>query len=193
MTNRLNHKKEDYSLSQNDETGMSSEDIIKSFYRDHREEFIHFGIKYNMDKENLIDIFQDVVIIFFEQKEMGKLDQLRCTDKTYLFSLGKHKIIEFLRKNNRKYTIPHDQLPDESINPQLMKEETMTDRQKLLASGLKQLGKKCRDMITLFYTRQLTISEIATMMGYKNDNVVKAHKSRCMKNLKENVSKMMKT
>ena len=169
---------------------MTSEGIIRSFYRDHREEFIHFGMKYNMNKENLIDIFQDVVIIFFEQKEAGKIDALRCSNKTYLFSIGKHKIIEYLRKNHNKFSLPNDQLPDDVVDPSIMEEDSLSESQQLLVNGLRQLGKKCREIITLFYQRQLTISEIASMKGYKNENVVKAHKSRCMKSLKEIVTKM---
>ena len=169
---------------------MSSEDIIKSFYRDHRDEFVHFGLKYNMTKESLIDIFQDIVVIFFEQKESGKIENLQCSDKTYLFSLGKHKIIDFLRRNKKVINLNHDQVPDASMDPKVFEEASLTDRQKSLTLGIKQLGKKCQDVITLFYSQQLSIAEIADRMGYKTENVVKAHKSRCMKTLKQIVSTM---
>ena len=190
MKNRSTNNKAEENPEQEVRNVINTEEVIRSFYRDHRDEFIRFGIKYGMDKGSLIDIFQDVVIIFFEQKEAGKIDQLNCTDKTYLFSLGKYKIIENLRKKKKNANYLSEQTYEVHINPEEFRETTLTERQKKLAYGLKQLGEKCRNLITLFYLRQLTISEIVEMMGYKNENVVKAHKSRCMKNLKENVSKI---
>ena len=190
MKNRSTNNKAEENPEQEVRNVINTEEVIRSFYRDHRDEFIRFGIKYGMDKGSLIDIFQDVVIIFFEQKEAGKIDQLNCTDKTYLFSLGKYKIIENLRKKKKNANYLSEQTYEVHINPEEFRETTLTERQKKLAYGLKQLGEKCRNLIKLFYLRQLTISEIVEMMGYKNENVVKAHKSRCMKNLKENVSKI---
>ena len=190
MKNRLTSKTDFSQLSQHEEGRMSAEESIRTFYRDHRNEFIHYGLKHNIDKENLIDIFQDIVIIYFEQKESGKINNLRCTEKTYLFSLGKYKIIDFLRRNSRTINVTHDQLPDESVDPKIINEVGLTDHQKLLAAGMEQLGKKCREIIFLFYYQQLSIVEIAATMGYKTENVVKANKSRCMKTLRQIVNKM---
>jgi DNA-directed RNA polymerase specialized sigma24 family protein len=102
--------------------------------------------------------------------------------------LGKYKIIDFIRKNKKIVNLNYDQVPDKSVDPKLIEEVNLTDRQKSLTLGIRKLGKKCQDVITLFYSQQLSIAEIADRMGYKTENVVKAHKSRCMKTLKQIVS-----
>ena len=49
------------------------------------------------------------------------------------------------------------------------------------------LGKKCQELLTLFYYRGYTIQEIMEAENYNSENVVKAAKSRCMKTLRERI------
>ena len=49
------------------------------------------------------------------------------------------------------------------------------------------LGKKCKEVLSLFYYRGYTIDEICTRLNYDNKNVVKSQKSRCIKQLKDKI------
>ena len=63
--------------------------------------------------------------------------------------------------------------------------EELTIEQQLLRTHFNKLGKKCRELLTLFYYRGLTIDDIVEFAGYTNGSVVRSQKSRCLKSLKE--------
>jgi predicted DNA-binding protein YlxM (UPF0122 family) len=55
----------------------------------------------------------------------------------------------------------------------------------LLRAHFKKLGKKCQEVLTLFYSRGLSIDEIVEHSDYTDGSVVRSQKSRCLKTLKD--------
>ena len=53
---------------------------------------------YGITKEDTEDIWQDVVIIFFENVKKNKLEVLKVKLITYLYAIGKHLIYKKLTK-----------------------------------------------------------------------------------------------
>ncbi|MFI8605088.1 MULTISPECIES: RNA polymerase sigma factor [Cellulophaga] len=160
---------------------------MKALYNKYRGEFLNFAGKYNLDQDSLSDIYQDSFLALRKLALSGKLDTIKCSMKTYLFGIGKHKVYNMLKKKQRE--IPYEpklHLAGEEIleikidtGPVLNKEQT------IVRECLKELGEKCRKVLTLFYYRGLSIKEIAEHVGYGSENVVKAQKSRCLKTLKQ--------
>ena len=120
----------------------------------------------------------------------GDLDDLKCAIKTYLFGIGKYMLFVKARKNNKN--VADFPLENEDYNYQEIStafiSDSINDRQLLLQKALITLGKKCKEVLTLFYYRGFTIDEIATHLNYENKNVVKSQKSRCIKQLKEKIN-----
>lgn len=168
---------------------LQSEDRLKlkSVYLRYRNEFISFGKKYGLDQEALQDIYQEAFIALRKKAMEGRLDTVQSSLKTYLFGIGKYKIFDDLKKRKREVRLePHlhgsqDEIPEIAVTA----EEPLNERQSRLRLQLQKLGEKCRKLLTLFYYRGLSIKEIVDVGGYKNPNVVKAHKSRCLKTLRE--------
>ncbi|MDY8136868.1 sigma-70 family RNA polymerase sigma factor [Aquimarina sp. 2201CG5-10] len=159
---------------------------LEKMYTKYRESFLQFAKKYDLDNDALIDIYQEAFIALREHAINGKLDDLKSSIKTYLFSIGKYMIYDQLKKNNK--TVSLDNHVDLKENPdaiEVFKEPELTPEQQLLRQHFKNLGKRCQEMLTLFYYRGLTIDEITESLGYENKNVVKSQKSRCLKSLKE--------
>ncbi len=75
-------------------------------------------------------------------------------------------------------------LPDARHAIENIVEEELTPAQLKLKAGIKELGKKCQEIIRLFYFHRYSIAAIAEDLGYSNENVVRSHKSRCLKKLK---------
>src|SRR5690606_36626853 len=73
------------------------------------------------------------------------------------------------------------------VNIELEQEE-LTIEQVLLKKHFSTLGKKCQELLTLFYYRGYTIKDIIETSDYTSENVVKSAKSRCMKTLKERIN-----
>jgi RNA polymerase sigma factor (sigma-70 family) len=61
--------------------------------------------------------------------------------------------------------------------------------QEKIDEHFEQLGDKCQKVLKLFYYDGFTLEEIQKQLNYDNYNVVKSQKSRCLKTLKELISK----
>ncbi|MDH7448366.1 RNA polymerase sigma factor [Aquimarina sp. 2201CG14-23] len=159
---------------------------LEKIYNEYRSAFLQFAKKYDLDHDALVDVYQDAFIALREHAINGKLDDIKSSVKTYLFSIGKYMIYDHLRK--QKKTISYENSIDykeTSDTQDFFKEPQLTAEQQLLRQHFKNLGKRCQEMLTLFYYRGLTIDEITDNLGYENKNVVKSQKSRCLKSLKE--------
>lgn len=166
-------------------TGSSKE--ISNLYLMNRDAFFNFGKKYGLDYDDLSDIYQEAFIALRKHALNGKLDSVNSSLKTYLFGIGKFMIYDVLKEKNRTDTLnPSIHMSDDIIDPVSIETdgEDITEEQRLLKLFFKKLGKKCQEMLILFYSRGLSVEEIAEYANYSNSGVVRSQKSRCIKTLK---------
>ncbi len=161
---------------------------LSSVYRDYRAEFLRFMSRYNATENTLEDIFQDALIVVYENAQTGKLDELKSSLKTYLFGIGKFMLFKLFR-DSKKEVLPGDDYVFDNYEREVIKDvyedDGPNDYQKRLVANFKKLGDKCREILELFYLKGLKLEEIVTVQGYDNKNVVKSQKSRCLKSLRE--------
>lgn len=176
-------------MDQNKIKNLRSDDRLKlkELYNQYRIEFLNFGKQFNLDQDTLVDVYQEAFLALRKRAIQGKLDTVKSSMKTYLFGICKFKIYDVLKKRKLHVPFRNDLIIAGEENPEieLDNEQPLTDRQILLRKFLKELGEKCRQVLTLYYYRGLSIKEIAEQAGYNNANVVKAQKSRCLKTLKQ--------
>ena len=161
---------------------------ISKLYNAHRDLFLNFGKKYGLDYDDLADIYQEAFIALREKAVNGKLYDVKSTLRTYLFGIGKFMIFDMLKQKQKTTTYePTIHTTDDTIEPISLdvNEEELTIEQSLLKTFFKKLGKKCQEMLTMFYARGLTIDEIVEISDYTSGSVVRSQKSRCIKSLKE--------
>ena len=160
---------------------------LKALYNQYRAEFLNFGRRYNLDQDTLSDVYQEAFLALRKRAVQGKLDAIDSSMKTYLFGIGKFKIYDEIKIKKRE--VPYENqlhlVGDEVPEIEIANEPQLTEKQVLMRKYLKQLGEKCRQVLTMFYYRGLNIKEIAEEAGYGNENVVKAQKSRCLKTLRQ--------
>lgn len=159
---------------------------LQRIYEDNRSVFINFSKRYNISKNDAVDIYQDAIIALHENAVNGKINSLSSSVSTYLFAIGKNKIFQLLRKNK---TVDLDQnITIESTNEILdvnFYDDKPTKRQNLILENLKRLGKRCVEVLKLFYYQGFTLDEITKILNYSSKEVLKSQKSRCIKQLKE--------
>lgn len=169
---------------------QSDKDSLKMIYLKHRVAFLNFGRKFKVSEDDVLDVYQDAIIAFQEKAIQGKLDNLSCSLQTFLFGIGKYMLFEKVRKNNK--TVLDFPLEKEDYNYRIISDsyinEDTSDFQILLQKAFTNLGKKCKEVLRLFYYRGFTIEEISDKLNYKDKNVVKSQKSRCIKQLKEKIN-----
>lgn len=165
-----------------------SEGAISKIYDFYRSSFLSFGKKYTKNENLIIDAFQEAVLSLYNNAMKDKISVKNSTLKTYLFAIGKYKLINILQREN-KYTefqeyeeLEHIDLDDEKVDIPVEVEQAYT-----------QLGSTCQKMIELFYYRRYSIEAIMHTLNLKNKNSVKANKSRCIKKLRSLIEQIKET
>lgn len=165
---------------------------LKNVYLDYKTEFLKFMSRYDANVDVLEDIFQDALIVLYENAQAGKLDALKSTLKTYLFGTGKFMLFKHFRDGKREVPTEETYIFDqyeEAIIEDVYEDEGLNVYQKQLVANFKKLGEKCREILELFYLKGMKLDEITQTQGYDNKDVAKSQKSRCLKSLKQLIGK----
>ncbi len=163
----------------------NGESEIEAIYRNYRGEFRSWALRnFNCTDEDIQDIYQQVIIILYENVLSGKLTHLNSQIKTYLFAIGKNKFYELMRAQKKHDTIPDFEIsdrPDDLMREYEEKEELL----QMVEQSLSQLGDPCKRILEKFYYHQKSNHEIAGEMDYKNSDTVKNLKYKCLQRLKK--------
>ena len=163
---------------------------IITIYENYREEFIVWaGRKYQLDQEDAVDVFQESVICFYRNVVKGKVETISSSVKTYLFAIGKNIIRDKLKKNDPLKVTQEIGEIDVSHQPEIMELIYNEERAELVKQLMQELQEPCNSLLRLFYYFNLSMKEIAQKMQYKNENVAKTQKMRCLNALKEKIKK----
>lgn len=175
---------EDQALIQQIKSGDEAS-LIK-IYKEHRPAFLQWAQhSYRIDEEKAADAFQDAVVCLYRNIVRGKLETLTSSLKTYLFAIGKNVV---RKKLQQPVALETDELwMVENLQAEPIDEFATNDRQRLVARLMNTIGEPCKSILELFYFRGFSMEAIAERLQYKNENVVKTQKLRCLTNLKNMV------
>lgn len=176
---------------------MESNDIIElirrdkahlsKVYTDCKDYCLNFMIRMHSDKEVLLDIYQDAIIVFYEKTKDPEF-KLTCTVQTYLNSICRYQLLNRFNSksalNNADEFDPNynDWFEDDDLENE--KESKIQSIEKGLAV-LKGKGGKCYEILKRFFYEKQSMNKIAEEMDYTNAANAKHQKSRCQKQLKE--------
>jgi len=158
------------------------QELLVKIYAEYKIEFLAYTSRFSISDEDAVDIYQDSMIVLYENILSGKLTTLTSSVKTYLFAIGKYKIYNTLKvKVSLVDFEDYEFLLAEDNEEFLLREKNIEQLQKAYL----QLGCKCKEVIKLFYYENLTIKEIKNRLAYTSKDVVKTQKSRCIKQIKD--------
>lgn len=129
------------------------------------------------------DVFQDALIILYEQATSGTL-VLTASVSTYLLSIGRNLWHQELRRRAR---LPAQALPDAWETGTA--EEIMAPPEPALAvlDYVEQLGEKCKSLLLGFYYFQQPLSQLAASHGYRSVRSATVQKFKCLARLRNAV------
>lgn len=154
---------------------------FQKYYLAYKPDFLRFAAKYTHDEDLAHDVLHDAFIVLYENVLNDRLTTLSSSLKTYTFSIAKHLLFGALRKQGRVIQT-EEVLTGTELPPWTNSEPD--ERTVMIRRCLSRLGRSCQEVLTLFYYRGFSIEAIMHSMGYKNENTVKAHKSRCLQKLR---------
>lgn len=168
----------------------ADKDVLRRLYTQYRSPFMAFARMFCSNEHDILDAYQDAIIVLQEKAINGDLDNLSCSLKTYVFGVGKYLLYNTLRKQKKKVaemSLEQEAYDYSTITLDFLAENEPNEQQLQLQKAFATLGKKCKEVLSLFYYRGYTIEEIGERLNYENKNVVKSQKSRCLKQLKDKI------
>ena len=173
---------------------LESNRIITETYNNLRQPFLAFAShNYNLSKYDSEDIFHDTLIAFRQNLLDGKINNLKEPLKTYVFGIGKKKIVDHLRNRKKEdldipvedYPIP---VPPKDDDP----ESLIIERNEIVYREVSQMENPCKEILLLYYWHKKNMHEIAGQMNYSGSEVAKTQKNRCMKKISTILTKKLK-
>ena len=154
------------------------EEIIDTY----RSSLIFFINRYVSDLDLAEDIAADTFAILLTKPEKYNFS---VSLKTYIFTIGKNRAIDILRKQKRQGTVSLDTIPSDSVSEESFIEEVLRDEQKrMLHEAINSLRNDYREAVHLVYFENMSVSEAAAVMG-KGKRQVENLLYRARKSLKE--------
>ncbi|MCU0352885.1 MAG: sigma-70 family RNA polymerase sigma factor [Cytophagales bacterium] len=169
---------------------------LERFYNSNRTEFLKWAYKqYGLASDDAIDIYQDSVIILFENMQKGKLNDLQCTTKTYFYGIAKNLVFAYMKRRGRQMEYFDGFLNNgtaEAVVPSPDAEPDWVDTAlEVMDKTLRSLNHKGQTIMYLFYHEKKTLRQIAQTLGYSNESVLKTTKNRYRKALQERMQAEM--
>ncbi len=163
-----------------------NEKSVVQVYQSFKGGFIHWAqLNYNIDEPSATDAFQDAVVCLYNNIIKGRLENLTSSLKTYLYAIGKNII---RKKLHQPVMLDKDDLwIVEHLKAEPIDSFAANERQQLVARLMETIGEPCKSILRLFYFKGFTMEAIAKEMDYKNENVAKTQKLRCITSLKKMV------
>ncbi|MDN4165109.1 RNA polymerase sigma factor [Cytophagales bacterium LB-30] len=157
---------------------------FERLYTDKRGEFIRWLYKeFGMAEEEAVDIYQAAFVILYENIMQGKTNTVSSSPATYVFGIGKNLALKKFKSNERH--LNHQQRIQWYLEEEGVADPEVPDNTKQVAQALEQLKEPCKSLLSLFYYDNLSIEQISQRLQYKNKEVVKSQKVRCLAYLKE--------
>lgn len=166
-------------------------ELLDTLYQDHRDAFLRYAQQQlYANEEDAADCFQDAVIVFYKNVVSGKLTELSCSIRTYLFAVGKRMV--YRKNQQRRRESPVDleteRNPADELDLSIFNRIEDDHRKQLLAGALGRLGDTCRQILTLFYYHRYPIESIQNKLELSSPGAVRVKKLRCLDQLKKFLS-----
>lgn len=169
---------------------MGDKHTLAEVYKTNRDPVINWITrKHSCSLEEAKDIYQDAIVIFYNNAAKGKISEINFSISSYLHEVVRRQFLNKLKKENRisRGLLDFLQAPDESGAEA---KELFEQKMELVHRALKELSEACKQLIKLRYFDNLDMQTICEQLGYKNPDTAKNLKYKCMRILRRKVNTM---
>jgi len=136
---------------------------------------------YSVAEELAADCFVELLV--HKKRFLGNSDF-----RTYLYSIGRHKAIDYIRKDARKKIISPEEIFELSDDSDVEEEFITDERKRVLHSAIQKLSEDYRAAVYLIFFEELSYEQAAKVLGKSKkqvDNLIYRAKSALKKILTE--------
>jgi RNA polymerase sigma factor (sigma-70 family) len=127
-------------------------------------------------EEEARDVYQDALIVFWQKATSGNL-VLTSKMSTYIYSICQNLWRKELDRKKR--------LSSEEKDTSVTLDTESSEREKILARCIDQLGETCKKVLMFYYFEEMSMQDIADKLGFANTDTAKTKKYKCKKKLDE--------
>lgn len=126
----------------------------------------HYAGQFTPDREAIKDNIQDLFIYLYKHKK--SISQTNSI-KFYLFKCLRRRLKQTIEHANKQKSIvfEHDARFAQSIEAEIITNETMTDYKARLQDAIRNLSAKQQEIIYYYYYQNFGYTEIAGIMGFR--------------------------
>ncbi|MGE0588636.1 MAG: RNA polymerase sigma factor [Cyclobacteriaceae bacterium] len=131
--------------------------------------------------EDAKDLFQDGIVIYYEQVVRGST-KIQSGESQYLAGIVRHLW-------SRRFS---DIKKSEPLPPGLVAMENESQplpSTKALSKFLRESGQKCMDLLQAFYYEKLSMDKVAGKFGFASARSATVQKYKCLEKIRDNVKK----
>ena len=143
------------------------------------------------------DVFEEACIILMENVKAGKLDERETNLEGYLYVLCKRIALRYasakkpLSMDSDRVELKDDGMEQSMGTPELEAEDAK-EVELFLEKVLASMPSNQQAILRYFYWDRMSMSEIAALCGFKNENVAKSTKKRYMDNFRKRAEQMLR-
>jgi RNA polymerase sigma factor (sigma-70 family) len=166
---------------------LSNDAVIRSVYKKFYPVIARMVLNNSGTEQEAKDVFQETVLVLYHHVQQQQF-ALTCALQTYLYSVARRLWLKQLHKKNGLSKLDERFYEGEDIAEAGSDLEAYEERDQNIGrmkESMGQLGEPCKTLIEDFYTRHLSMDEIAEKFGYTNADNAKNQKYKCLQRLKK--------
>lgn len=173
----------------------------KYFKESYKVVFSREDLMYDIFQQSFVKLWTEIETkkIFVKEEDgklyrfdrYGNVRMLTCNLKTFLIDIAKNDYRSWLRNDHLTLEDDFESFAHmmEVKSAVLVDESTETLQEQIVNSCILELPPRCKEILTMFYYKGMSLDEIIVARGEKNisKNGLKTGKYKCMENLKAKV------
>lgn len=129
-------------------------------------------------------ILTDVIMAFAKKVFFKKEFKLEIGLVEYIYGMARYKWLDELKRKGKaivteEFETKHEQINAIPFDDLLIKGE----RSELIKQVLSKMGKNCKEVL-MYWAGSSSMKEIAELLGYQSEGMVRKKKSNCLKELR---------
>lgn len=158
-------------------TALQREAFFVALYKKAFPQVARYIARMGGDLEAAQDIFQDALVIYYENIRSAKSEVI-VNEKAFLLGVSKKLWLQHYKAGNRNRSLAD---LDVAI---ITNEQPATGR---ILSFLERSGKKCMELLKAFYYDELQTQDVTGLFGYSSTHSATVAKYKCMEKVRETV------
>ena len=149
--------------------------------------------RYNFSQEQAEDVYQDSCIALYQNIVRGKLVKLTSTLSTYFTQICIFQALKKKRDDKLNEILEDRQYDNSKVDVLLGLDGGYSLKQQMAMEDIvNHMPPPCDVILWSYYYDNMKMTEIASVIDYKNSDTVKAKKAQCIKKLKDKFSTQLK-